>query len=176
MKSLALCAALLVVVGSQSLVAQSATPPDRGRLVSAAREVMKQARYCTLVTVGDDGQPQARIVDPSEPDADFTVWVGTNTLTRKVAQLRKNPQVTLLYFDKATLSYVTLLGSGTLVADPVEKEKHWQTKWAPFFRDGSKSPNLVFIRFKPDKLEIVSAPHKLANDPQTWRPVTLDLK
>lgn len=70
----------------------SPAPPDRAQILNAARDVMKQAHFATLITVSEDAQPQARIVDPSEPDSDFTVWTGTNPLTRKVAQLRKNPR------------------------------------------------------------------------------------
>jgi general stress protein 26 len=178
MKRLPLLAALLVVVTSHVGLTQSSTPgsTDRSQVIAAAREVMTQAHYCTLVTIGEEGQPQARIVDPSEPNQDFVVWLGTKNVTRKVAQLRKDSRATLLYFDRATLSYVTLLGGATLVSDPVEKERHWQAQWAPFYREGPKSPDLLLIRFTPRSLEIVSGRHKLLNDPQTWRPVTVEFK
>lgn len=92
-------------------------PPDREQVISAAREVIHQAHFATLITVAENGQPQARIVDPAAPDSDFTVWIGTSPSTRKVAQLRKNPRTTLSYFDTATQSYVTLLGVAALVTD-----------------------------------------------------------
>lgn len=168
---------LLAAIGGLALARQ--TPrisPDRAQVLSAARDVMKQAHFTTLVTISKDGQPQARVVDPSDPDPDLTVWIATNPSTRKVAQLRKNPRATLFYFDRASLSYVTLLGSAALIADPAEKQRHWQSQWAPFFPEGPRSTGLVLIRFTPRALEIVSAPRKLLNDPQTWRPVTLDLR
>lgn len=151
-------------------------PATRAQTLAAAREVMKQAHYCTLVTVGEEGQPQTRIVDPVEPDQDFVVWLATKNTTRKVAQLRKNSKATLLYFDRATMSYVTLLGSGTLVSDPVEKEGRWQTSWAPFYPQGPKTPELILIRFVPRTLEIFSVRHKLLNDPQTWRPAAVEFQ
>lgn len=122
-RSTALLAAIACNVGGMP----PSTPgsADRSQIIAAAREVMKQAHYCTLVTIGEEGQPQARIVDPSEPDQGFVVWLATKNATRKVAQLRKDSRATLLYFDQATLSYVTLLGGATLVSDPVEKERHW---------------------------------------------------
>jgi general stress protein 26 len=137
---------------------------------------MKQARYASLVTIAADGQPQARIMDPSDPDADFTVWIATNPASRKVGQLRRSSRATLLYFDRATESYVTLLGSATLVNDPAEKERRWQTKWAPHYPEGPRATSHMLIRFTPRSLEIVSAPHKLQGDPKTWRPVVLQLK
>lgn len=56
-------AALLLVVTSHVALAQSSTPAslDRLQVIAAASDVMKQAHYCTLVTIGEDGQPQARV-------------------------------------------------------------------------------------------------------------------
>ncbi len=90
-----------------------APPHSRGEIVAAATDIVQKARYCTLVTIGEDGHPQARIVDPLGPDASFTMWIATNPLTRKVAQIRRDPRVTLLCFDAATSSYITVLGRGS---------------------------------------------------------------
>jgi general stress protein 26 len=153
----------------------AAPPPDRAQILRAARDVMASARYATLVTVADDGEPQARIVDPAGPDSALTVWIGTNASTRKVEQLRKNPRTTLLYFDTQSESYVTLIGTATIVTDDSEKARHWQEKWAPFYPGGAKSPILALIRFVPRRLEIVSSARGMKSDPRTWRPVILDL-
>ena len=155
---------------------QSSAVPDRARVLSAAREVMKQAQYATLVTIAQDGQPQARIVDPAAPQADLTVWIATNPSSRKVAQLRKNARATLMYFDRASESYVTLLGSAVLVTDPAEKARHWQPRWAQHYPEGPRAGSHMQIRFTPRTLEIVSGPHKLVGDPKTWRPVVVELK
>ena len=162
--------------GSAHAVAQQAPLPDRARVLTAARDVMTQARYATLVTIGEDGQPQARVVDPAAPEADLSVWIATNPASRKVTQLRKDARATLLYFDRARESYVTLLGTASLVTDPAEKARHWQARWAPHYPDGPRAASHLQIRFTPGILEIVSGPHKLEGDPKTWRPVVLELK
>jgi len=173
-RSAVLSAAIACNVGGMQPSASG--PTDRPQVFTAAREVMKQAHYCTLVTTGEDGQPQARIVDPAEPDQEFVVWLATKNATRKVVQLRKDSRASLLYFDRATMSYVTLLGAITLVSDPVQKERHWQAQWAPFYPQGPKTSDLILMRFAPRTLEIFSVRHKLMNDPQTWRPVTVEFK
>lgn len=87
--------------GAVSAQIDSAAGPPRAQVIAAAKDVMQTARYSTLITIGDDGQPEARIVDPFVPEEDLTIWIGTNPLTRKVAQIRRDPRVTLLYFNAA---------------------------------------------------------------------------
>lgn len=147
---------------------------DRPSVIRAAREVMQKARYCAFVTLGEDGQPQARVVDPLGPDDDMTVWVGTNPKTRKVAQVGKDSRVTLFYFDAAAPAYVTLIGTAVVSSDPAEKAKHWKNEWSPFYKDQHRGSDFVLLKFKPRRLEIVSQNHGLLNAPVTWRPVTIE--
>jgi hypothetical protein len=104
---LVLFAACAVVAAGTSSAQPSTAPPPPSRdvVLSSARYVVPKARYATMITVGEDGQPQARIVDPFEPEPDFTIWIGTISTSRKVAQLHKNSRVTplLLRFDKPFL-------------------------------------------------------------------------
>ena len=176
MKRIVLALTLVGLLGGGAGAGTQQAPlPNRARVLSAARDVMTHARYATLVTIGEDGQPQARVVDPAAPEADLIVWIATNPASRKVTQLRKDARATLLYFDRGTESYVTLLGSASLVTDPAEKARHWQARWAPHYPDGPRGANHLQLRFVPRTLEIVSGPHKLEGDPKTWRPVVLEL-
>jgi len=152
-------------------VSQPASAP-REQVIAAAKDVIQTARYATLVTIGEDGHPQARIVDPFVPEGDdFTIWIGTNSRTRKAGEIGSDPRVTLLYFNASDAEYVTVLGRATLVADSSEEARHWKPEWAPFYRDGYRSDNYLLIRVRPIRLEIVSPRHGLVNDPRSWRPV-----
>ena len=66
----------------------AANQPSRASIITAATDIMRLARYGTLVTMGADGRPQARIVDPFAPETDLTIWIATNPLTRKVQDIR----------------------------------------------------------------------------------------
>lgn len=146
---------------------------ERSAVLKAATELMGKARYCALVTVGLDGHPQARVVDPFAPEEDMTVWIATNPVTRKVDQIKKDSRVTLFYFDPAGPGYVTLLGTAAVVDDSAEKAKRWKDDWVAFYKDKNRGDDYVLIRVKPSRLEIVSYAHGLLNDPKTWRPLTV---
>ncbi len=162
---------LPTVAATQAVPAET---PERAKIMAAAEEVMQKARYCALVTLGQDGHPQARVVDPLTPEQDLTVWIATNPLTRKVGQIRADPRVTLFYFDPAGPAYVTLLAKAELVTNPAEKARHWKEDWAAFYSDKYRGEDFVLIRCKPLRLEVVSYGHGILNEPTTWRPTTIE--
>jgi general stress protein 26 len=168
---LAITAALAVTV----FAADTPKAPDRAAILDAARDVMQKSGYCALITIGEKGDPQARIVDPFPPEADMTVWIATKPVTRKVAQIKKDSRVTLLYFHRDGMGYVTLLGKAELVTEPAEKAKHWKEEWSAFYDNKNRGDDYLLIRVKPAHLEIVSYAHGLTGDPKTWKPITLDL-
>jgi general stress protein 26 len=179
MKVEAVVAALAGLAAIPTLVpGQEAKPAgvERSVVTKAAREMMVKVRYCTMVTLGLDGHPQARIVDAFAPEADMSVWIATKPVTRKVREIGKDPRVTLLYFDHADPGYVTLLGTAEIVGDAEEKAKRWKEDWAAFYKDRNHGDDYVLIRVRPRRLEIVSYGHGLLNDPETWRPISVEFE
>ena len=67
-------AVLSLSLSSPGQNTQTATP-ERAKIITAAKDVMQKARYCALVTIGEDGYPQARVVDPFAPEEGMTVWI-----------------------------------------------------------------------------------------------------
>jgi general stress protein 26 len=170
-------ALLASILLSALVVAQTvpATPATRTEVIAAARDVMQKAVYSTFITIGADGQPQARVVDPTLPDQNFTIGIGTNSLTRKVKDIQRDPRVTLLYFHAASASYVTVIGRAAFVTDAGEKERRWKESWTPFYPNGFRGSDFTLIRVTPSRLEISSPSRNMMSDPKTWLPVVIDL-
>lgn len=147
--------------------------PSRSQILAGGRDIIQKAGYCSFITAGEDGHPQARIVDPLGPDENFTFWIATNPLTRKVDQIRRDPRVTLLCFDAATASYATVLAKAAIVTDAGEKARHWKAAWTPFYPAGATGADVVLIRLAPSRLEVVSVARGLEPDPRTWLPLAV---
>lgn len=152
------------------------TPPTREAILTAARSIIIKSRFGTLVTLGEKGEPHARIVDPFAPDSSFTVWVATNSVTRKVGEIKRDARVVLLWFEPGNPGYVSLSGQASLVSDPAEREKHWKPEWKNLYRDRNHGDDYLLIRIKPNHLEIVSYADGMLGNLETWRPVALDFK
>ena len=139
----------------------------RAELLSASRDIMSAARYVALATVDEEGRPAVRAMDAAAPDDDMTVWLATNPRSRKVSQIRAEPRVALYYLDADGPGYVTLVGTARLIDEPAQKARHWKESWTPFYTDRDES--VLLIQVTPLWLEVVSVPHGVNGDPETWR-------
>ena len=163
---------VLVCSGTFASVSGQQRQWSRDELVAEAREIMTTTRYCALITIDRSGRAQARTMDAFAPDEKMVVWFGTNPLSRKVAEIRRHPRVTLYYFDRENQAYVTIHGTARLVNDAAEKARHFKDDWKAFYPDRDKSYLLIEVR--PLTLEVVNTKKGLVGDAKTWRPPTVE--
>jgi general stress protein 26 len=149
---------------------------DAGAVLEAARALMAADTVVALATVDDTGQPRVRSVrafldpvEPGRPASGFTVWVLTRFTTRKVDQIRAQPQVTLYFNDDEKASYATIMGTAVVHTDSEHPGalRHYQREdvkfyWPDFPRD------FVMLEIRPRWLEFIGP--GVANDDETWRP------
>ncbi len=134
----------------------------------AALEIIRNAYYCSLITLDERGVARSRIMEPFSPEKNWEIWMATNPLSRKVAQLENNNQVTLHYFDRANLGYVSLMGKAYLIHDNKYKEQYWKEEWKAFY--ANRTDAYLLIKFVPDWIEVISVKHGINGDPVTWNP------
>src|SRR2546421_2821425 len=163
-------AALLLCIASltPSVFGQEPRRFTTDELIAAAREIMTTARYCAVITTDNRGRANARTMDAFAPDEDLIVWFGTNPLSRKVSEIRRNPHVTLYYFDRESQAYVSVQGVARLVNDPKEKARHWKDDWKAFYPDRDKSYLLIEVR--PLRLEVGNTKTGIVGTSHDWQP------
>jgi general stress protein 26 len=147
---------------------------DRNFLIAAAREIMTSSRYCALITKDTAGRIHARTMDAFSPEDNMTVWLATNSRSRKVREIRRQPRVTLYYFNREDQAYVALTGIARLVNDPNEKARRWKDEWKDFYPDRAK--DYLLIEVTPETLEIVSVKKGIVGDSRTWQTPTISFK
>jgi general stress protein 26 len=159
---------LLSLAPTPECIAQAPrTTVHRDSLLSAAREIMGMQKYCALITVDSAGRPHARTMNPLPPEEDMTVWVATNSRSRKVEEIRKNPSVCLYYADhKEARGYVAITGKAVLVDDMAEKQKRKRDYWDQAFPDWKY---LILIKIIPEQLDVLNYKRGGKNEPVTWR-------
>ncbi len=167
---------MLLLFASPCLAQQEELTAER--VLEVVRETMEKAAYGFLITLDESGQPQARLMDPFEPELDMTVWMATSRATRKVSQLRKDARATLAYYDRDGMGYVALVGNVRLVGDLEERRRRWKPEWESFYPGGPEGPNYLLIEFTPSHIQVMSisrgvgagpfAPAILKRDGSAW--------
>jgi general stress protein 26 len=103
----------------------------------------------------------------------MTVWFATNTRSRKVREMRRDPRVTLYYSDhENAIGYVALAGRAVLVDDMQEILKRKRAYWDQAFPG---LQNLVLVKVVPERLDVLNYKAGLKADPETWRTPSIEL-
>jgi general stress protein 26 len=142
-------------------------------LLETAKSSMRTAEYCFLITLGKSGEANARLVQPFEPEADMTIWIGTWSKSRKVREIRQNNQVTLAFHDKDDTAYVTLLGSAHIESDINKKRTYWREEWVAFTPHGPEGEDYIVIKFIPTRIELMSFGSGVLPQPYGLKPAVL---
>ena len=114
------------------------------------------------------GSIQARTMDAFAPDEKMIIWLATNPRSHKVAEIHRNPRVTLYYFDRENQAYVTIHGTARLMNDANEKTRHWKEEWSPFYPNRNR--DYLLIKVVPTRLEVVDTKKGIVGDSKSWRP------
>ena len=147
---------------------------EETKLMNSANEVIKNAKYGTLITVDQKGQPRSRIMDALLPDEKFEVWLATNPKSRKVNQILNNPNVTMYYWDESQIAYVSLMGKATIINNNQIKSKKWKPEWTKFYKN--KKDDVMLIHFVPEMLEMINVSQGFNGDKNTWSPHQVKLR
>jgi general stress protein 26 len=147
---------------------------DEAKILAAARAIVAEDPVAGLITLDSNGVPRVRSVGVSDPEDDLTMWIGTRRTSRKVAQVRANPNATL-YFNFDDLSggyakafYASFMGLASVHTDPstvaksAPDEETRKVYWPNFPND------FASIRFQPLWLEV--AGHGIKGDEANWQP------
>ena len=108
----------------------------RDSIISAAKEIIGSVKYCALITIDSTGCANIRTMNPFPPEDDMTVWMATNSRSRKYHEIKKNPNVTLYFANHSKADgYVAIKGKAVLVNDSTEIMKRKRDYWKQAFPD-----------------------------------------
>ena len=149
---------------------QAITPQH---LLDVTMTTIQAAEHCFLITLGQDGGPQARLMLPFPPEQNLTIWMGASPRSRKVRELRADPRATLGYDCAAEGAYVTLLGTASIEDDLALRRKYWRRRFVQFWPDGPEADDYVLIRFVPSRIELMNVAQEVVPEPYGLRAAVL---
>ena len=142
-------------------------------LLGVARATMEREKYCWVLTCDKAAQINARLLQPSRPEKDMSLWFGTSASSRKVRELLEKGQISVAYNNNKQGAYVTLSGTASLENDIVIKQKYWRESWVAFWPGGPQSEDFTLIKFEPSRIELMNFARKVTPEPFGLQPAVL---
>ncbi len=134
--------------------------------------------FAVLSTVNSSGGISSRYIQPFEIEGtkkDPQIFFNTLRQSRKAAELKNNPQVTLTYVNSAKMHYVCWKGACTEVPAPDHK-KHWREWLRVFYPEGPDGGRFTTWVVTPSAVEAVSISESLVSRCEDNRPPQLGRK
>jgi general stress protein 26 len=125
-------------------------------ILDAARETIRAAEFCFLITLGKDGKPNARLMQPFPPESELVIWFGVSSLSRKVQELRQDPLAVVAYQYNEENAYVSMRGHTKLIDDIKLRRQYWRESWLEFYPGGPESDEYMLVRFEPERVDVMN--------------------
>jgi general stress protein 26 len=126
-------------------------------MLAGASETIRKTRYCWLLTEAEDGRirqrPMGRLLHEAREDA-WTIRFVTDGRSRKVADLRRQPRVTLIFQRAPDDAFITMTGNASLCESPAEVAGRWVAAYDAYFPTAEDRANGMFVEVDVERIEL----------------------
>jgi general stress protein 26 len=105
-----------------------------------------------LVTHGDGEELHARPMAIAAVDENLDLWFVSSEDSAKVHEIEHDTNAHVVC-QRDQSAYLSLGGSASLVKDAAMVQKLWRESFRVWFPGGKTDPELVLIRFRPERAE-----------------------
>ncbi len=133
------------------------TEADILQFLDAARETIAEVPVCWLATRSLEGGTNARAVNSSAGPSRSDEWTRrflVRRSSRKVAEMRAAPLVTLAFQHPSGDCYIALGGRATIIEDVAEMRTMWSSDLDAHFPPGFADANMIVIQVDVDRIEV----------------------
>jgi general stress protein 26 len=119
--------------------------------------------FVYVTTVDPSGFPETRVMfnflkmraealssGPAKVPSDFASYLGTNTSSRKVAQMRNDNRICLYYSDNSSYEGCMVRGRVREVSNPDIKKAVWMPEWDMYYPGGLEGGDFSLFLFAPE--------------------------
>jgi general stress protein 26 len=127
------------------------------QFLTAARETIAAVPVCWLATRSLDGGTNARAVSSSAGPPGSDEWTRrflVRRSSRKVAEMRAAPMVTLAFQHPSGDRYIAMGGRAAIIEDVAEMRTMWPSDLNTHFPPGFADANMIVIQVDVDRIEI----------------------
>jgi len=103
-----------------------------------------------LGTVDENGFPQVKAMIKTAANGLKEFWFCSNTSSKRAAQIQRNPNACLYFYDEKTFEGLLLTGRADVSHD-LEKKEFWADGMERYYPQGVTDPDFALIKFTASK-------------------------
>jgi general stress protein 26 len=120
---------------------------DEREAIQAALTLADRSEIALLGTNGDDGYPNVKAMLKTENEGLNRVWFSTNTSSRRIAQLLRDPRACVYFVDEERRMGLMLVGDIEVLQDRESRERLWSEGDEKYYPLGVTDPDYSVLRF-----------------------------
>jgi general stress protein 26 len=128
-------------------------PPADAGLLQRVRALISRVDTAHLITAGAEGYPRARGMEDHNVGPDFVFYFFTGASSRKIAEIRANPRVSIAYYDPQSHDYVCVFGRAEVILDDATRRAFWEPAWTRYWPAGPTDPEFAIVRIIGEAFE-----------------------
>ena len=110
-------------------------------------ELANKSEIAMLGTNGDDGYPNIKAMIKVENEGLKTIWFSTNTSSRRMGQLTRDPKACVYFVDMERWMGLMLVGDVEILQDMDTKQRFWDEEDERYYPLGVTDPDYSVLRF-----------------------------
>ncbi|MCX7747915.1 MAG: pyridoxamine 5'-phosphate oxidase family protein [Clostridia bacterium] len=125
-----------------------------GKPVLAADAILKKScelidscGIAMLASNGNNGYPNVKAMMKVETEGIKTIWFSTNTSSKRVVQLRKDPKACVYFHNEKCFKGLMLVGEIEVLSDLESKKRLWREGCEVYYPLGVDDPDYTVLKF-----------------------------
>jgi general stress protein 26 len=120
---------------------------NKDEAIGKGLELANRSEIAMLGTNADQGYPHIRGMIKMENEGLKKIWFSTNTSSKKIEQLKKNPKACVFFVDMDKWMGLTLVGTCKILRDAESKQRLWREGFEKYYPLGVTDPDYSVLLF-----------------------------
>jgi general stress protein 26 len=100
-----------------------------------------------LGTIDENGNPEMKAMLKTAADGLNEFWFCSNTSSKRVSHIQKNPNACLYFYDEETFEGLMLTGKAEITYDDEKRKEFWNDSMKIYYPLGCTDPDYVLVKF-----------------------------
>ncbi len=120
---------------------------NKEKVMEESLKLVDTSEFVMVGTNGDEGCPNIKAMFKMENEGIKRIWLSTNTSSKRVAQLQKNPKACLYFVNTAEFKGMMLVGEVEVLQDEQSRKRLWREGNEMYYPQGVNDPDYSVLRF-----------------------------